>query len=133
MSVWMTVAPRAGASLQSRFTPTVAAVSDVPVHAAVLGPLEVTRGGRRVEPTSPKQRALLIDLLIHRGETLSRDRLVDDLWGDSPPTTAAGVLQNYVSQLRRALGADAVRTAATGYALDRAVTDDVDELERHLE
>ena len=52
-------------------------VSDSRVRAAVLGPLEVTRDGRRVEPTSPKQRALLIDLLIHRGETLGRDRLIE--------------------------------------------------------
>jgi DNA-binding SARP family transcriptional activator len=108
-------------------------VSDSLVHAAVLGPLEVRREGRRVEPTSPKQRALLIDLLIHRGETVSRDRLIDDLWGDDPPATAAGVLQNYVSQLRRALGRDAVRTAGTGYAAGDRLVVDVDELEAHLE
>jgi DNA-binding SARP family transcriptional activator len=108
-------------------------VSDVPVHAAVLGPLEVTRDGRRVEPTSPKQRALLIDLLIHRGKTLGRDRLIDDLWGDEPPATAAGVLQNYMSQLRRALGADAVRTVGTGYMVGDEVCLDISELEAHLE
>ena len=105
----------------------------MPVRAAVLGPLEVTRDGQRVEPTSPKQRALLIDLLIHRGETIGRDRLVDDLWGDGPPTTAAGVLQNYVSQLRRALGAEAVRTVGTGYAAGDSLVVDVDELEDHLQ
>ena len=103
------------------------------MRAAVLGPLEVTRGDRRVEPTSPKQRALLIDLLIHRGETLGRDRLIDDLWGDDPPATAAGVLQNYVSQLRRALGPDAVRTVGAGYAVNDRFAVDVDELEAHLE
>jgi DNA-binding SARP family transcriptional activator/tetratricopeptide (TPR) repeat protein len=108
-------------------------VSDVPVRAAVLGPLEVTRDGGRVEPTSPKQRALLIDLLIHRGKTLGRDRLIDDLWGDEPPSTAAGVLQNYMSQLRRALGADAVRTVGTGYTLGHEVCVDIAELEAHLE
>jgi DNA-binding SARP family transcriptional activator len=98
----------------------------------VLGPLEVTRDGDRVEPTSPKQRALLIDLLIHRGETVGRDRLIDDLWGDDPPSTAPGVLQNYVSQLRRALGATTVRTAGTGYALDSSIAVDVDEMEANL-
>src|SRR5262249_18889352 len=108
-------------------------VSDSPVRAAVLGPLEVTRDGRRVEPTSPKQRALLIDLLIHRGETVSRDRLTDDLWSDDPPATAGGVLQNYVSQLRRALGRDAVRTVGMGYAAGDHLVVDVDELGAHLE
>jgi len=104
-------------------------MSDLPVRAALLGPLEVTREGERVEPTSPKQRALLIDLLIHRGQVLGRDRLIDDLWGDDPPTTAPGVLQNYVSQLRRSLGADAVRTVGSGYAAGDDLVVDVDELE----
>lgn len=77
--------------------------------------MEVVREHAPVTPGSPKQRALLIDLLLHHGETVSRDRLIGDLWPDAPPTTAAGVLQNYVSQLRRALGADAVRTNGPGY------------------
>jgi len=108
-------------------------VSDVGVRAALLGPLEVTREGRRVEPTSPKQRALLIDLLIHRGQVLGRDRLIDDLWGDDPPATAPGVLQNYVSQLRRSLGPDAVRTVGSGYAAGDGLVLDVDELEASVQ
>jgi len=130
-----TVAPRAGGSLQPRFSPLHAYGCAVPqghVRTALLGPLEVTREGQRVEPTSPKQRALLIDLLIHRGQVLGRDRLIDDLWGDDPPTTAPGVLQNYVSQLRRALGPDAVRTVGSGYAAGDGLVLDVDELEAHL-
>ena len=79
--------------------------------------MEVVREHAPVTPGSPKQRALLIDLLLHHGETVSRDRLIDDLWPEAPPTTAAGVLQNYVSQLRRALGADAVRTNGPGYEI----------------
>ena len=84
----------------------------------ILGPIEVERDGRRVEPGSPKLRVLLIDLLVHRGETLSRDRLIDDLWAGQPPATAPGVLQNYISQLRKSLGAEVVRTAGPGYAID---------------
>jgi DNA-binding SARP family transcriptional activator len=94
--------------------------------------LEVTRNGTRVEPTSPKQRALLIDLLLHRGESIGRDRLIDDLWGETPPSTAAGVIQNYVSQLRRVLGPDVVRTAGQGYALADDVAVDVDQFEAQL-
>ena len=53
-----------------------------------------------------KQRALLALLLLNPNEVLSRDRLIDALWGESPPPTAAKMLHNYVSQLRRALGGD---------------------------
>src|SRR4051812_20202604 len=108
-------------------------MSDPPVRACLLGALEVTREGRRVEPTSPKQRALLIDLLLHRGELVRRERLIDDLWGDDPPATAAGVLQNYVSQLRQRLGSDAVRTVGTGYAVGDHIEVDIDDLDAHLE
>lgn len=92
-------------------------MADEPVVYRVLGPLEVLRAAKRIEPTSPKQRALLLDLLVHRGRSVSRDRLVDDLWGEDPPATAPGVLQNYVSALRRTLGPEAIRTVGAGYAL----------------
>lgn len=104
------------------------------LSAGLLGPLEISRDGERVEPTSPKQRALLIDLLIHRGKTVGRDRLIDDLWGEHPPATAAGVVQNYVSQLRRVLGADVVLTAGQGYSLAvDHLTVDVAEFEAYLD
>lgn len=92
-------------------------MTDEPVDYRVLGPLEVHSAGERVEPTSPKQRALLLDLLVHRGRSVSRDRLIDDLWGEAPPATAPGVLQNYVSALRRILGPEAIQTVGAGYAL----------------
>ncbi|HZZ45888.1 MAG TPA: BTAD domain-containing putative transcriptional regulator, partial [Pseudonocardia sp.] len=86
----------------------------------VLGPLEVMRDGVRVEPGSPKQRALLIDLLVRHGEVVSRDQLIEDLWAGSPPSTGLGVLQNYVSQLRKAIGPGLLATRGQGYALDIA-------------
>jgi len=49
---------------------------------------------------------------------VSRDRLIEDLWAGSPPSTGLGVLQNYVSQLRKALGAAVVATRGPGYVLD---------------
>ncbi|HZQ77740.1 MAG TPA: BTAD domain-containing putative transcriptional regulator [Acidimicrobiia bacterium] len=88
------------------------------VEFRILGPLEVVRDGRAVEPGSPKQRALLLNLLVHHGQVVSRDRLIDDLWAGSPPATGLGVLQNYVSQLRKALGPGAVLTRGPGYVLD---------------
>jgi DNA-binding SARP family transcriptional activator len=76
------------------------------------------RGVEALAPGSPKQRALLIDLLVHHGEVVSRDQLIEDLWAGSPPATGLGVLQNYVSQLRKAIGPGLVATRSQGYALD---------------
>ena len=83
----------------------------------ILGPLEVRdeRGGLSLG--GGKQRALLALLLIHPNESLSIDRLIEELWDESPPPTAAKILQNYVSQLRRVLGDDRLQTQARGYAL----------------
>jgi DNA-binding SARP family transcriptional activator/DNA-binding beta-propeller fold protein YncE len=50
-----------------------------------------------------KQRAVLALLLLHANEVVSTDRLIDDLWGDSPPESAANMLQGYVSHLRKLL------------------------------
>ena len=84
----------------------------------ILGPVEVLRDGRMVVPGSPKQRALLVNLIVHHGQVVSRDRLIEDLWAGSPPSTGLGVLQNYVSQLRKALGTNIVVTRGPGYLLD---------------
>ncbi len=98
--------------------PTPVALRFVTVEFRILGPLQVLRDGQAVEPGSPKQRALLLNLLVHHGQVVPRDRLIEDLWAGSPPSTGLGVLQNYVSQLRRALGADVVVTRGPGYALE---------------
>jgi DNA-binding SARP family transcriptional activator len=86
----------------------------------VLGPLEVVRDGRALELTRPKQRSLLALLLLHPGEIVSTDRLVDGLWGAEPPKAAVGSLQNLVSELRKALGPGVVKTQPPGYVLEVA-------------
>ncbi|MGH2822654.1 MAG: winged helix-turn-helix domain-containing protein [Solirubrobacterales bacterium] len=45
--------------------------------------------GEPVSVGQPKQRALLALLLLNANEVLSRDRLIDELWGEQPPATAA--------------------------------------------
>ncbi|MFE1268048.1 BTAD domain-containing putative transcriptional regulator [Streptomyces sp. NPDC058758] len=70
----------------------------------VLGPLAVwTEDGTPVTVPEAKVRALLACLLTHRGEVVPADRLVDGVWPDDPPARPAGVLQNKVWRLRRAL------------------------------
>jgi len=54
----------------------------------ILGPLEVLEEGRPVALGGAKQRALLAVLLLHANEVVSRDRLIDELWGGEPPDTA---------------------------------------------
>ena len=49
------------------------------------------------------ERCLVAALAVHRGEAVSAESLVDALWGDDPPRTAAKTLQNYVLRVRRAM------------------------------
>jgi class 3 adenylate cyclase/predicted ATPase/DNA-binding winged helix-turn-helix (wHTH) protein len=90
----------------------------------ILGPLEALDEGKQVALGGSKLRAVLALLLLHRGETLSSDRLIDELWGEEPPATAAKTLQVHVSRLRKALASgtgdagEVVVTSPHGYGLD---------------
>src|SRR5919204_1294141 len=85
------------------------------VEFRILGPLEVWREGRPVRIGGAKERALLAVLLLHAGEPVSVDRLIDDLWGDWPPATARKSVQVRVAGLRRALRGDVLRSRGDGY------------------
>ena len=97
----------------------------------ILGPLEVTQDGRSLALGGAQQRALLAVLLIHRGEVLSTDRLIDELWGERAPSSAVKIVQGYVSGLRRALGDGLLVTHKRGYLL-QAGTTDVDRFELNV-
>jgi DNA-binding SARP family transcriptional activator len=85
----------------------------------ILGPLEARVGERVLSLGGAKQRAVLAILLLHANEVVSSDRLIDELWGADPPTTAATALQVHVSQLRKVLGSnrDLVVTHRPGYLI----------------
>src|ERR687895_1610537 len=87
------------------------------VRFRLLGPLEVDAAVDHPALRRHKPRALLALLLLHRNDVVSKDALLDGLWGESPPPRAVGSLQNYVSQLRRALGEDVLVTQPSGYEL----------------
>jgi DNA-binding SARP family transcriptional activator len=70
-----------------------------------------------MELGGPKQRALLALLLFDAGRAVSTDRLIEALWGEQPPKTAATSLQNFVSQLRKLLGAERIVTKPPGYLI----------------
>jgi DNA-binding SARP family transcriptional activator len=102
----------------------------------VLGPLQVASEDRLLPLGGVKQRALLALLLLERNRVVPRHRLVDALWGDDPPPSAANSIQVYVSKLRRLLGDEgegALVTEPPGYRLRIPPGElDADEFERLL-
>ena len=102
----------------------------------MLGPLEVAGPDGRVRIGGAKERLVLALLALRAGEVVSRDALVDALWGDDPPATAVKTLQGYVARVRRALEAagmaDVLATREPGYVLS-VPTDSIDVtgFERH--
>src|SRR5436190_3445951 len=85
----------------------------------ILGPLEVVNAaGQTLNLGGPRQRALLVALLLRVGKVVPQDELIDKLWGEQPPRTAVTSLQNSVSLLRKILGAGVVVTRPPGYAVD---------------
>ena len=83
----------------------------------LLGPLEVVERDRPLALGGAKQRALLAILLLHANDVVSTERLIDLLWGESPPSTVAKSVQTYVSRLRKELGTDRLLTRTPGYVL----------------
>jgi class 3 adenylate cyclase/tetratricopeptide (TPR) repeat protein len=83
----------------------------------VLGSFEVLdASGQPVPLGGTRQRTVLGSLLLRAGETVSLERLVDELW-ERPPETAAKTVQVYVSRLRRLLAPGAIESRSGGYAL----------------
>jgi len=90
------------------------------VEFRILGPLEVVEDGNPVALGTLKERLVLAVLLLHANEFVSRERLIDDLWGEAPPPTAREAVYVYVSKLRKTLtreGHDPIATASGGYRL----------------
>ncbi|MFD9323991.1 BTAD domain-containing putative transcriptional regulator [Streptomyces sp. NPDC060053] len=95
----------------------------------ILGSVQIrdTRTDLRIVPVGAKQRALLGALVVKAGQVVPRDRLVDELWGEHPPSNAANALQAHVARLRRLLPVpapgpgtrrhEALATRPTGYVL----------------
>jgi DNA-binding SARP family transcriptional activator len=94
----------------------------------ILGPLEVSDETGVLLLGGLKQRAVLALLLLEAGRVVSVDRMIDALWGEQPPRTAATSLQNFISALRKSLGPDVLETRSPGYRLN-VKTGDLD-LER---
>ena len=100
----------------------------------ILGPLEALKGSQPVPLGGRKRRAVLAVLLLHANETLSNERLIDELWGESPPKGALKTLQVHVSRLRKELPEGMLATRGHGYELTLGAEDlDADRFERLLD
>src|SRR3954467_6036174 len=101
----------------------------------LLGPLEVDGEDGPADVGAGKRRALLTYLLINPNEVVATERLIEELWSEPPPATAAKSVQVYVSQLRKALHANGnlLVTRGSGYVLQLGDDDlDVQRFERLL-
>ncbi|WP_329124130.1 AfsR/SARP family transcriptional regulator [Streptomyces sp. NBC_01465] len=73
------------------------------ISFGILGPLTATAGARPLALGPYKQQLLLASLLCEPDAVVSVDHLVDTLWSEGPPKSAAKNLQVYVHHLRRTL------------------------------
>ena len=104
--------------------PTASLVYRGCVELELLGPTRVVVEGTTVS-VPPKPRLLLVVLALNANQTVSSDRLIDALWGETPPTTATKTLQTYVFQLRKTIdrrstgapSASPIETDGQGYRL----------------
>lgn len=94
------------------------------VEFGILGRIRATDAvGGAVDLGPPRRRAVLAALLLADGRPLSVAVLVDQLWGQLPPTTAPTMVHTAVSGLRQVLGPDLLRSDEGGYVLGPAVLD----------
>ncbi|MEV5719310.1 BTAD domain-containing putative transcriptional regulator [Amycolatopsis mediterranei] len=91
----------------------------------LLGPLKAWQGDTELDLGSAHRRTVLAALAMHPNRTVSREELIDAVWGDAPPQSAQGSIYTYVSGLRRALepgrakgeGSQLLASIGSGYSL----------------
>jgi len=79
------------------------------VEFRILGPLEVWAQGRPLPLPGAKQRALLAALLLHAGQVVAADQLVEDLWSEEPAAAAMNALWVQLTRLRKLLEPERAR------------------------
>ena len=93
------------------------------LEVRLLGSFEVRAAGEPVDVPGAKRQALVACLALRAGRVVPTDTLVEALWGSDLPAAPRNAVQHHVARLRRALGEDAIRLAADGYALEGAAVD----------
>ncbi|WP_344086139.1 AfsR/SARP family transcriptional regulator [Luedemannella helvata] len=98
------------------------------MNFAILGSLEVRESGNRIPITAPKQRAVLVTLLLDVNNEVPVERLIRYVWDGQPPAAAQTTLQSYIYRLRQLLkpvSGVGLETSSASYLLhvDPAQTD----------
>ena len=98
------------------------------MRLSVLGHLEASVDDRPVALGGAKQRAVLAMLGLEANRAVTADRLIEGLWGEQPPPSAAKMVQNYVWRLQKLLAGDGgaeIVTRGRAYELriDRELVD----------
>ena len=86
----------------------------VPARFGLLGPLRVWRGEIAVDLGPLQQRVVLAVLALQAGRPVSRQHMIDAVWGETPPRNAVNLVQRHVSGLRRALEPDRLGHVPSG-------------------
>ncbi|MFI0422941.1 hypothetical protein C1I98_33955 [Spongiactinospora gelatinilytica] len=95
---------------------------------AILGPLDVRRGGQTIVVNAAKQRVILAALLLSANRVVMADDLMERLWHDRFPRDARASLQTHLARLRRVLGdghgsCQSIHTSPGGYFIEVAADD----------
>ncbi|MFC5091211.1 BTAD domain-containing putative transcriptional regulator [Amycolatopsis plumensis] len=91
----------------------------------LLGPMKAWQGDTELDLGSAHRRTVLAALAMHPDRTVSREELIDAVWGETPPQSAQGSIYTYISGLRRALepgrakgeGPQLLASIGSGYSL----------------
>ncbi|MET8146061.1 BTAD domain-containing putative transcriptional regulator [Sphaerisporangium sp. NPDC005288] len=94
---------------------------DPPIDFRMLGPLAVETAGVERVIGGPRERTALAMLLLERNQVVPRDRLIEAVWADDPPSTCHQQVQTCISLLRRSLAlagaVHVIETRRPGYRL----------------
>nr|AFY23040.1 TamI [uncultured bacterium] len=106
----------------------VVELGDTRMRFSVLGDFAVATAGQDITPTPAKLRTILALLAIRAGESVSRNSIIQEIWGEAPPESASGAVHTYIYELRRAFrssgcGSDVIVTKPNGYTLSSSNAD----------
>lgn len=105
------------AVITSEPRPIPAEAGSPTLYFGVLGSLVVHADGRVATPTAPKAARVLAILLLRANRLVLAESLMEEIWAETPPPSAASTLQTYIYQLRCALGRDFIATHPRGYSV----------------
>jgi DNA-binding SARP family transcriptional activator len=97
----------------------------MPLRVQLLGPVRAWMEERDVNLGTPRRRAVFAMLAMQPNRVVSRQELVDGIWGSGPPASVVNGIHIYVAGLRRELEpgrgrqtpGQVLRTSGAGYLL----------------